>query len=112
MNRENVKKAFREFRKIDSIDYAYMNVDRLGDCMSCVNSELAYQFGYESKGIWLKHWNHGMNASNPIEEQECLYIAHDITEGQAKELVRIFSKDFHVEPEQYDATKCFVLTEK
>lgn len=112
MNKELIKRAFSEWKKATKADYARMNVDALGDCMSCVNAELGDKYGMESKGIWLKHWNYGMNAMSPIEKQESEYIAHDITKEQAEEVYRIFGKYFHVFPEQYNEGECFELFDK
>lgn len=112
MNKETIKKAFREWKKVTGADYALTSVDRFGWCMSDVNCELSFKYGEESKGIWLKHWNHGVNSSAPLEECDSALIAHDIDEEQAEAIYEVFGRYFHVLPEQYSPHTCFSLYEK
>lgn len=113
MERETLKATFRAIKKVAKLDYAITNVDRLGDCQSCVNYTLSTKYGEESKGIWAKHWVHGMNGSGEqIEDLDHIYIAHDLTEEQAELLYAVCSINYNVLPKKYDPFKCFDLYEK
>lgn len=107
-----VKKAFDEFLNVEGVDYSIVDTDYYGDCNTCVNAELSEVYGEYSKGIFLKHWNEGMNADVPIKEKDELFIAHDITEEQADKLYEIFSNYFIVEPKAYNPSKCYVIKSK
>lgn len=109
MNKELIIRAFNEWQMRANADYAVTSTDKYGDCMSCVNDRLANDFGHDSKGIWLKHWTEGMNAEAPIGDLNKVVVAHDITEEQARTFYEVFGQYFHVFPEQYDSSKCFVL---
>lgn len=110
MNLQLVKKAFDEFKSVKGIDYSIIYTDEYGDCNTCVNAKLCDIYGEDSNGIYLKHWEEGMNEEEPIEELDTLFIAHDITEEQGKELYKIFSKYFVVEPKEYCSNKCYKIT--
>lgn len=113
MERETLKATFKAIKKVAKLDYAITNPEKLGGCMTDVNYELAEKYGRESKGIWAKHWVHGMNGSGEqIEDLDHIYIAHDITEEQAELLYAICSINYNVLPKKYDPSKCFVLYEK
>jgi hypothetical protein len=112
MNKELLKATMRKYKKASKVDYAITNPDGLGDCQSCVNYALSEKYGEESKGVWVKHFTRGMNASGSIENQESVYIAHDITEEQANVLVEVFSEAFKVFPKEYDPCKCFEIYDK
>ena len=112
MNKELLKKTFREWKKAAKADYAITYPDSLGDCMSCVNWELAEKYGEESKGIFLKHWKYGMNGGDNVEKLTSVYIAHDLTEEQAETIYQVFGEHYNILPEKYDPTKCFELFEK
>jgi hypothetical protein len=49
MNKELLKKTFREYKKASGVKYAITNPDGLGDCMSCVNYALCEKYGEDSK---------------------------------------------------------------
>ena len=112
MNKELLKKTFREWKKAANADYAITYPDSLGDCMSCVNYALCEKYGEESKGIFLKEWKHGMNRGDDVEYLTSVYIAHDITTEQAKAFYDVFCEHYKVFPEEYDPAKCFELFEK
>ena len=112
MNKELLKETFRAWKKAAKADYAITYPDNLGDCMSCVNYALCEKYGEESKGIFLKHWKHGMNGGDDVECLNYVYIAHDITEEQAKVFYDVFGEHYKVFPEKYDPHKCFELFEK
>ena len=113
MERETLKATFRAIKKVAKLDYAITNPDRLGDCQSCVNYTLSTKYGEESKGIWAKHWVHGMNGDGEqIEDLDHIYIAHDITKEQAEVLYAVCNINYNVLPKKYDPSKCFVLYEK
>ena len=112
MNKELLKETFRAWKKVAKANYAITYPDSLGDCMSCVNCALAEKYGEESKGIFLKEWRHGMNGGGDVEYLKSVYIAHDITEEQAKVFYDVFGEHYKVFPEEYNHSRCFELFEK
>lgn len=112
MDKIKLNRVFKQIKKEAHMDYVVTNADEYGDCNSCVNAELGIEFGIESKGIWAKHWLHGMNKGGAWKDLDELYIAHDITEDQAKILVKILEDNgYSVEPKQYNPMKCFCIKE-
>lgn len=112
MNKELLKETFRAWKKEAKADYAITYPDSLGDCSSCVNYALCKKYGEESKGIFLKEWKHGMNRGEGVEYLDSVYIAHDITEEQAKTFYDVFGENYKVFPKEYNPGKCFELFEK
>lgn len=112
MNKELLKETFRAWKKAAKADYAITYPDSLGDCQSCVNYALVEKYGEESKGIFLKEWKHGMNRGDDVEYLKSVYIAHDITEEQAKVFYDVFGEHYKVFPEEYAPARCFELFEK
>ena len=112
MNKELLKKTFREYKKAAGLDYAITRPDSLGYEQDDVNWTLCEKYGEDSKGIWAKHWVKGYNEDGGVERQHEVIIAHDITEEQAKVLYEVFGKDYVVLPESYDPWKCFCIHEK
>lgn len=112
MDKELLKKTFREYKKAAGLAYAITNPDNLGDCMSCVNYALSEKYGEESKGIWAKHWHRGMNASGSLENAKQVWIAHDLDEELAAKFYEVFGKNYNITPSAYDPYKCFTLYEK
>lgn len=113
MDKELLKKSFREYKKAASLDYAITRPDNLGGCMTDVNWTLSEKYGENSKGIWAKHWVFGMNGSGvDVSGTEHLYITHDITEEQAKTFYEVFGKYYNITPTAYDPATCFCLYEK
>ena len=112
MNKRKLNTVFRIIAIAAHLDYAITNADAYGDCMSCVNSMLCDVFGVESKGIWTKHWTKGMNNGGPWKDLDDVCIGHDITEEQAKTIVKVLEHyGYNVEPKEYDPYKCFVISE-
>lgn len=112
MNKLKLNKVFEEIKTKANMDYAVTNADTYGDCNTCVNYGLGEAFGFESKGIWAKHWLKGMNKGCPWKELDDVYIAHDITEEQAKIMVEVLEANgYTVTPREYDASKCFCIKE-
>ena len=111
MNKELLKETFRAWKKAAKADSAITYTDALGDCQSCVNYALCEKYGEESKGIFLKAWKHGMNGGSDVEYLNSVYIAHDITEEQAKVFYDVFCEHYKVFPKKYDPCKCFELFE-
>lgn len=112
MNKRKLNTVFRTIQIAAGLDYAITNADNYGDCQSCVNSMLCDIFGVESKGIWLKHWTKGMNAGGPWKDLDDVCIGHDITEEQAKIIVRVLEHyGYNVEPKEYNPCQCFVIRE-
>ena len=114
MNKELLQATFREWKKAAKADYAITNPNSLGDCMSCVNYTLSSKYGENSKGIWAKHGTSGMNKSRDLAspKEKSVYIAHDITEEQAKLFYEVFGKSYNIVPEEYNPSKCFEIFEK
>lgn len=113
MDKRKLNKVFEKVRIQSGMDYAITNADDYGDCMTCVNDELCDVYGIESTGIWAKHWVTGMNKGMAWEDINSVHIAHDITELQANVMVKVLKDNgYKVEPEQYDRTKCFLITEE
>jgi hypothetical protein len=112
MNKRKLNTVFRIIKIAAKLDYAITNADAYGDCQTCVNYALCEAFGEESKGIWTKHWTKGMNAGGPWKDLDDVYIGHDITEEQAKIIVKVLeSYGYNVEPKEYNPHKCFVISE-
>lgn len=112
MDKFKLNRVFREIKKKAKMDYAVPTPDKYGDCNTCVNWELADVFGENSTGIYAKHWVTGMNAGGPWKHLKDVYIAHDITEEQAKIMVEVLEANgYTVTPREYDASKCFCIKE-
>lgn len=112
MNKRKLNTVFRTIQTAAKLDYAITNADEYGDCNTCVNSMLCDVFGVESKGIWAKHWLKGMNAGGPWKTLDSVYIGHDITEEQAKIMVKVLeASGYNVKPKEYNPSRCFVISE-
>ena len=112
MDKRKLNKVFKEIKTKANLDYAITNTDEYGDCNTCVNSELAFEFGVESKGIYAKHWLKGMNKGCPWKELDMVYIGHDLTEEQGKILIETFEKaGYNIEPKEYDESIAFKIKE-
>lgn len=97
MNRELLKKAFREAKKAAGLDFAITNPDGMGDCQSCVWSAIVDRYGDDSRGVWVKHWRRGMNGGAPVEDLHRIYVAHDLTDEQGRTVVAVLSQYFRVD---------------
>ena len=112
MNKRKLNKVFAEIKEKANMDYAVTNPDEYGDCNTCVNSELAFEFGVDSKGIYAKHWLRGMNAGCSWSKLNDVYIGHDITEDQANIMIEVFKANgYDIQPIKYDAHKSFLIKE-
>lgn len=112
MNKRKLNKVFEEIKIKSGMDYAITDADEYGDCNSCVNSGLAFAFGMESTGIFTRHWLKGMNEGVAWKYLDSVYIAHDITEEQAKIMVEVLEANgYTVEPREYNPTKTFLIKE-
>ena len=112
MNKRKLNKVFAEIKDKANMDYAITNSDEYGDCNTCVNSALAFEFGMDSKGIYAKHWLRGLNAGGPWKNLTDVYIGHDITAEQAEIMVKVLKDNgYSVEPEKYDSTRSFLIKE-
>jgi hypothetical protein len=112
MNKIKLNRVFKEIKTKAKMDYAVPTPDKYGDCNTCVNSELAFEFGVDSKGIYAKHWVTGMNAGGPWKYLDDVYIGHDITEEQAKIMVEVLEANgYVVTPREYDSSKAFLIKE-
>jgi len=94
LDRATVIKAVRECKKAAGLDYAYSA--GLSDCMTCTNYAISQKYGENSKGIWVKWYRTGMNASK-WERSGTHCIAHDLTESQAQKVVEVLTKYFKVD---------------
>ena len=109
LDRETVKQAIRECKKVAGLTYAYSTAPE--DCMSCSNYAIVQKHGENAKGIWLKWYRVGMNASK-WERSGCTHcIAHDLTESQAKKVVEVLSKYFKVDWNG-DNSRCIDISAK
>lgn len=112
MNKRKLNKVFSEIKEKANMDYAITNPDEYGDCNGCVNSQLAFEFGVDSKGIYAKHWLKGTNAGGPWKYLNKVYIGHDITAEQAEIMIKVLKDNgYSVKPEKYDSTRSFLIKE-
>lgn len=112
MNKRKLNKVFELIKTKAKLDYAVTNADEYGDCNSCVNSQLAFEFGEDSKGIFAKHWLKGMNAGGAWKNVDSVYIGHDLTAEQAETLIAIFQENgYDIEPKEYNPTLAFEIKE-
>lgn len=95
MNERKLNKVFSEIKEKANMDYAITN-------------QLACEFGMDSKGIYVKHWQKGTNAGDPWK----VYIGHDITAEQAEIMIKVLKDNgYSVKPEKYDSTRSFLIKE-
>ena len=112
MDKIKLNRVFKEIKAKAKMDYAVSTPDNYGDCNTCVNAELADIFGFESTGIYAKHWTTGMNAGGAWKYLDDVYIGHDITEEQAKIMVDVLEANgYVVEPREYNPNKSFLIKE-
>ena len=113
MNKRKLNQVFRKIKEECQFDYAVTDADQYGDCNTCVNHGLGIEFGFDSKGIWTKHWLKGMNKGCSWKELDGVHVGHDITEEQAKIMIRVLEANgYEVKPQHYDETKCFYIKER
>ena len=112
MDKFKLNHVFKEIKKKAKMDYAIPTPDKYGDCNTCVNSELAFEFGEDSTGIYAKHWTTGMNKGCAWKYLNDVYIGHDITEEQAEIMVEVLEANgYAVEPRKYNPNKAFLIKE-
>ncbi len=112
MDKRKLNRVFKEVKTKANLDYAVTNADEYGDCNTCVNSELAFEFGVDSRGIYTKHWLKGMNKGEAWKYLDKVYIGHDLTEEQGKILIDVFKANgYSIEPEVYDPRRAFNIKE-
>lgn len=112
MDKELLKKAFREYKKAAGLAYAITSPDNLGSDMSNVNFSLCEKYGEDSKGIWAKNWQKGCNARPSVERAESMTVAHDLTPEQAETFYKVMGQYYNITPSAYDRWTCFTLYEK
>lgn len=113
MNKEKLDKVFEEIKTATKMNYAITNADEYGDCSSCVNYALGIEFGFLSKGIWIKHWLKGMNKGCKWEDLNQVVIEHDIEVEQAFDMIEIFENNgYEVNPKYYDSEEAFTIKER
>ena len=113
MNKRKLNKVFEEVKIKANLHYAITDTDKYGDCNTCVNSELTFEFGVDSKGIYAKHWLKGMNAGCAWKHLDSVYIGHDLTEEQGKILIEVFEANgYSIEPKIYDPRTAFKIKEE
>lgn len=112
MDKDLLKKTFREYKKAAGLAYAITNPDNLGYEMGDVNYTLCEKYGEDSKGIWAKNWQRGYNARPALERATSVTIAHDITPEQADIFYKVFGEHYNITPSAYDPHICFTLYEK
>ena len=112
MDKFKLNRVFKEIKNKAKMDYAVPTPDKYGDCNTCVNAELADVFGVDSKGIYAKHWVTGMNNGGPWNYIDDVYVGHDITEEQAKIMIKVLEANgYAVEPKEYNPKKAFLIKE-
>lgn len=108
MKRAEIEKLFEELKELAGLDYAITETDWYGDCQTCVMSEISMEYGTNVTGIWLKHWEEGMNAGGSIEEQDTIYIAHNLTDEQAEKIMEYLNENLY-QGFDYEPTKCITI---
>ena len=93
MERKELRKIFNEIKKEANLDFC---LTQGTCCQTCTWAEIVDKYGEESRGIWLKWFRNGANASR-WEDNDCHYIAHDLTEKQKDIVYNILRKYFRVE---------------
>lgn len=112
MDKRKLNRVFKTIKEKAKMDYAVTNADKYGDCNTCVNSELSFEFGISSTGIYTKHWLTGMNKGEAWKCLDGVYIGHDITEDQANIMIELLKDNgYEVTPEEYDPRKAFYIKE-
>ena len=112
MDKRKLNRVFKEVKTKAKLDFAITNTDDYGDCNTCVWSEIAFEFGGDSKGIYAKHWLSGMNAGEAWKYLDSVYIGHDLTEEQGKILIDVFKANgYNITPEEYNPNKAFEIKE-
>jgi len=76
--------------------------------MTCTNYELAEEYGKDSKGIWAKLYDDGMNACS-AEDADSIYICHDLNEEQSLIVLDTLKKYFNVDWD-LSASDCIVIS--
>ena len=111
MNILKLKKALRESKKQAGLQFAILHPDRYGDCSSCVGASLCEKYGDSPNGIYVKHWDSGMNKSyRDLCDEDEVCIGHDITEEQFKIIKEVFERvGFVVKNDEYDECECIVI---
>ena len=109
MIKEKLRVLFDELKEICELDYAVVDTDMYGDCTTCVNYELIQQYGLNSKGIFLKHWEYGMNAEKPLEEIDWAFIAHDLTHEQGVKMFNYLNERVTLENTSYNPRETFII---
>lgn len=112
MNKRNLNFHFTKIKMLCAMDYAIVNTDKYGDCNTCTQSQLIDEFGIESTGIYLKHWLMGINKGRPVKDLDELYIAHDLTEEQAKLFIEYMNNFYIVIPQNYNPNISFLIKER
>lgn len=111
MDVKKLKKVFIELKQAAALDFAITSPDTLGDCQSCVWCSIAEKYGEKSRGVWVKHWRHGMNKGKPLADLEKIYIAHDLTDEQSAEVLRILAKYYELESATFAHNKSIIISE-
>ena len=112
MDKKKMQQVFRTIKKQANLDFAITNPDRFGDCQSCVWGGLCEKYGDDCTGIWAKEWNYGMNGGRGIENLKSVYIAHALTDEQAKIVMDILKDNYNIVNGEFDSGKCIVIEEK
>lgn len=112
MNIERLNNLFNKIIEEAKIDYAFVNVDEIGECFTDVQGSIKMSLGAQSKGIFCRHWLKGMNKSCDYKELNEIYIAHDITEEQFNILLKICDEnDYVVKNRNFDEKESIILRE-
>nr|DAK86228.1 MAG TPA: hypothetical protein [Caudoviricetes sp.] len=108
MTRQQIKFIFNEIKREAKLDFA---LTKGYCCQTCTWADIEDEYGKESKGIWLKYFDKGMNRQkwNGNEPQ---YIAHELASEQKEIVYNILSQHFKVEWENMSDDKCIIIKNK
>lgn len=112
MNVNKLRKTFTKFGKVEGVDFSIYNIDKWGDCHSCAGRKICDTYGEDCIGIYRNHWTKGIWKKEPIAQAKSVLIGHQITEELAEKFYETFGEEYNIEPEKYDESICFTLTEK
>lgn len=107
MTRQKLRFIFNKIKKEAELDFA---LTKGYCCGTCTWAEIENEYGKNSKGIWLKWYDKGMNKTKWADEKT-LYVAHDLTNKQKDIVYNILSHYFNIDWDKSD-DRAIILTEK
>lgn len=107
MDRKKLLRTVVAIKKEAKLDFA------LGEahcCQTCTWAEIESKHGKDCKGIFLKWFRTGMNASKWNSHKE-FYIGHNITKAQAEIVIRILKENGFNPEWSGDEAECIKISE-